>query len=464
MNRRFLKFQQILFAILDLFMLNLIVFSTQNFIATSTDISTNSTHLFYWFLLNSLWLLTGALGRIYAFEELTSFRRFTKSSFGGYFIWAFFVMVAAFLFRGVFPLPQEFLYFAILYFAEAIMFNRLIYLVMRLWVSNKSYFHRRIIILGHNKLALKLASHLAIEEPNARIVGFIDEPSNVPENSSTAVFSGLSNTMHIARVQNITEIFSTVMPEDNREVYELMRQAEKALIRFRIVPDFANVINRPVHMDYIRDIPILSERREPLEEVINRVQKRMFDVAVSLIAIVFVLSWLTPLLSLLIYLSSPGPIFFSQWRSGKNNRPFRCLKFRSMALNAQADSRQATKNDVRVTTIGKFIRKTSLDEFPQFVNVLLGHMSIVGPRPHMLEHTKKYSAQEEHYMVRQFAKPGITGWAQTNGYRGEITEVQQMQKRVEYDLWYLENWSLSLDFKIMFLTVYNVFKGEPNAY
>ncbi|WP_241502262.1 exopolysaccharide biosynthesis polyprenyl glycosylphosphotransferase [Hymenobacter glacialis] len=449
---------------LDLFILNLILFTTQTSIDEAPGSSLVTTHTFYWSLLNLLWLTMAGLGRIYAYQELTSFRSFTKSTFGGYFIWAFFVMVMAFVFNGFFPLPQVFLYSAILYFAEGLLFNRLLFLAIRLWVSNKAYFHRRIIILGYNSLSRKLAAHLAIEEPNARIVGFIDETGNVPKVSSMPVFSGISNTMHIAGMQNITEIFSTVMPEDNNEIYQLMKQADKALIRFRIVPNFASVINRPVHMDYIRDIPILSERKEPLEEVINRVQKRIFDIAISSVAIVFVLSWLAPLLSLIIYATSPGPVFFAQWRNGKNNRPFRCFKFRSMAVSSESDSRQATRNDVRVTSIGRFMRKTSLDEFPQFINVLLGNMSIVGPRPHMLEHTKRFSAQEEHYMVRQFAKPGITGWAQTNGYRGEITDVKQIQKRVQYDLWYLENWSLALDLKITFLTIYNGLKGDSKAY
>jgi putative colanic acid biosynthesis UDP-glucose lipid carrier transferase len=153
-----------------------------------------------------------------------------------------------------------------------------------------------------------------------------------------------------------------------------------------------------------------------------------------------------------------------QLRSGKNNKPFRCFKFRSMTVNQEANSTQATRNDARVTKIGRFMRKTSLDEFPQFLNVLFGQMSIVGPRPHMLKHTKQFQAQEDQYMIRQFLKPGITGWAQVNGYRGEISQLKHIQKRVEYDLWYLENWSLYLDLKIMFMTVMNVFKGEENAF
>lgn len=464
MNRRFLKFQQALFVVLDLFLLNLIIFSTHALIVAGSKESVVTTHTFYWLLLNLSWVLTSSLGRIYAFEELSSFKKFTKTSFGCYFMWAFFVMVTTFLFRGVFPFPQVFLYAAILYFAEALLFNRFVYLLLRLWVNNKGYFHRRIIILGYNALSRKLAAQLKIDEPNACVVGYIDETGVAPDESTLPVFSGLCNALGIAKAQNVTEIYSTVMPEDNRRIYQLMREADKALIRFRLVPNFTNVINRPVHMDYVRDIAILSERKEPLEEVINRLQKRAFDVVVSLFAIVFILSWLIPLLSLIIYLTSPGPIFFSQLRSGKDNLPFRCYKFRSMAVTAYSDSRQATRDDIRVTSIGRFMRRTSLDEFPQFVNVLLGHMSIVGPRPHMLEHTERFSAQEEQYMLRQFAKPGITGWAQTHGYRGEITELKQIKKRVQYDLWYLENWTLALDLKITLLTIYNGLKGDEKAY
>jgi putative colanic acid biosynthesis UDP-glucose lipid carrier transferase len=219
-----------------------------------------------------------------------------------------------------------------------------------------------------------------------------------------------------------------------------------------------------VHIDYLHDLPILTVRKEPLEEVVNRVIKRVFDIVVSTAVAVFILSWLVPLLGLLIKLETPGPIFFVQIRSGKNNKPFRCYKFRSMGVNREANTTQATKNDKRVTRIGRILRKTSVDELPQFLNVLKGEMSVVGPRPHMLKHNRSFSQLAEDYMIRQFLKPGITGWAQVNGYRGEITELLHIKKRVEYDLWYLENWSLQLDLRIMFMTVYNVFHGEKNAY
>ena len=243
-----------------------------------------------------------------------------------------------------------------------------------------------------------------------------------------------------------------------------MSIAEKECIRFKLVPDFSLFINKPVYIDFIRDMPILSLRSEPLDDVGNRIKKRILDIAVSFFVVVFILSWLVPLLGFLIYLESKGPIIFSQLRSGKNNKNFHCYKFRSMDVNNESDEKQASKNDNRITKIGRFIRKTSLDEFPQFINVLKGEMSLVGPRPHMVKHTSDYSKIVDQFMIRQFLKPGITGWAQINGFRGEITEPEQIKMRVNNDLWYLENWNIWLDIRIIFLTIYKVFRGDEMAF
>jgi len=186
-------------------------------------------------------------------------------------------------------------------------------------------------------------------------------------------------------------------------------------------------------------------------------KKRILDTVISLLVIVLFLSWMVPLFALIIFIESGESVFFRQLRSGRNNKPFYCLKFRSMHSNKEADSKQATRNDARVTKLGRIIRKTSLDEFPQFINVLKGEMSLVGPRPHMIKHTNDYSKIVDEYMIRQFLKPGITGWAQIHGFRGEITNPEQIKKRVEKDLWYLEHWSLWLDIRILFLTVYVIF-------
>jgi undecaprenyl-phosphate galactose phosphotransferase/putative colanic acid biosynthesis UDP-glucose lipid carrier transferase len=205
-------------------------------------------------------------------------------------------------------------------------------------------------------------------------------------------------------------------------------------------------------------------RKEPLEAPINRLTKKAFDVVFSFFVIVGIFSWLFPVLMILVKLSSPGPIFFRQKRSGEDNRDFTCLKFRTMRVNQLADELQATAKDPRITKLGAFMRKTNLDELPQFFNVLWGNMSVVGPRPHMLKHTQEYSALIDNYLVRHFAKPGITGWAQVNGYRGETKELIEMKKRVEFDIWYIENWSFLLDLKIVWLTVRNMVKGEEKAY
>jgi Undecaprenyl-phosphate glucose phosphotransferase len=236
------------------------------------------------------------------------------------------------------------------------------------------------------------------------------------------------------------------------------------MIRFKVVPDFRGFIFKRVNIDFFNDVPVITLREEPLTDFINRFTKRVFDLIFSLLTIVFVLSWLYPIIAVLIKLSSKGPVLFKQSRSGVSNEEFLCYKFRSMTMSDEADTKQATKGDVRITKIGAFLRKSSLDEFPQFFNVFMGDMSIVGPRPHMLKHTEEYSALIQKYMVRQLVKPGITGAAQVKGYRGETKELEDMEGRVRLDVWYIENWSLSLDINIIFHTVWNAFKGDEKAY
>jgi putative colanic acid biosynthesis UDP-glucose lipid carrier transferase len=280
------------------------------------------------------------------------------------------------------------------------------------------------------------------------------------KNQLTAAAAALA----IAKELDVQEIFSTITPEQNKYIYTLMNKAEMECMRFKVVPNLSVFFSKPVVIDYIRDLPVLSLRSEPLADVGNRFKKRVLDVTISFLVVALILSWMIPILGILILLESRGPIFFSQLRTGKDNKSFYCLKFRSMRVNNDSELKQATKNDSRVTRIGKFIRKTSLDEFPQFINVLKGEMSLVGPRPHMVKHTNDYSKIVDQYMIRQFLKPGITGWAQINSFRGEITDPEQIRMRVNSDLWYLENWNIWLDLRIIFLTVYYVFKGDENAY
>ena len=240
--------------------------------------------------------------------------------------------------------------------------------------------------------------------------------------------------------------------------------ADNNLIALKFIPDNKNIFAKKLKFEYYDYIPVLSLRDIPLHSPINAFIKRSFDIVFSLVVILGLLSWLTPLLAIIITLESKGPVFFRQTRNGIDNREFYCYKFRSMAPNTYADHISATKNDMRVTKVGKFIRRTSIDELPQFYNVLFGTMSVVGPRPHMVKHTNEYSDRINKYMVRHFVKPGITGLAQVRGYRGEIEKHADIQNRIKFDVFYIENWSLFLDLKIILQTVINAFKGEAKAY
>ncbi|WKX77473.1 sugar transferase [Zobellia laminariae] len=211
-------------------------------------------------------------------------------------------------------------------------------------------------------------------------------------------------------------------------------------------------------------VPVLNLRRVPLDTLFARVVKRTFDIFFSSLVIITVLSWLTPIMYVLIKWESPGNLYFKQKRHGLKRKTFWCYKFRSMAPSTDADTKMATKGDMRVTRVGRIIRKTSIDELPQFINVFLGEMSVVGPRPHMELHTEDYEVSVDKYLVRHFVKPGITGLAQIKGYRGEVGEKKDILNRTKLDIFYVEKWTLWLDIKIIVQTVINAIRGEENAY
>ncbi len=218
-------------------------------------------------------------------------------------------------------------------------------------------------------------------------------------------------------------------------------------------------------MEILGSVPVLSIREDNLSgSLTNRILKRTTDVVISLLFLVLCFWWIYLVVALLTKIFQPGPVFFYQKRSGRGGKNFVCIKFRSMKVNTQSDVLQASPDDPRKTRFGDFLRRTNIDELPQFINVLKGDMSIVGPRPHMVKHTQEYSELIDKYMVRHWVRPGITGWAQVTGSRGETKELWQMEERIKKDIWYIENWSLLLDFRIIFMTLFNMFRGDKNAY
>ena len=262
----------------------------------------------------------------------------------------------------------------------------------------------------------------------------------------------------------IDEIYCSVSELSNQDLTYFINFADNNLRTLKFIPDNKNIYAKKLRFEYYDYIPVLSLRDIPLHDPVNSLIKRTFDIVFSLFVIFGLLIWIGPILALIIRIESPGPVFFVQKRTGFDNREFYCYKFRSMVINRSANSAQAGKNDVRVTKIGKFIRSTSIDELPQFYNVLFGNMSVVGPRPHMLSHTDEYANKVDKYMLRHFVKPGITGLAQVRGYRGEIEKDSDILNRIKFDIFYIENWSFFLDIKIIVQTVLNAFKGEDKAY
>ena len=323
--------------------------------------------------------------------------------------------------------------------------------------------YRRIAILGASQQSIDLYNTLIKNKHYGyKFVGFFADKKELGLELECPYYP-LQNFETYHSEQGLDEVFCTLESSYEERIREIILFCEKNLIRFKLVPSFQKYLRKMVAIDFIEGIPIVLLRPEPLESSYARLLKRSFDILFSSFIILFILSWLLPLIGLLIKIESKGPMFFIQERTGKSNQTFRIIKFRSMTVNKDAHLKQATKNDSRLTQIGRFLRKTNIDELPQFFNVLMGQMSVVGPRPHMLKHTEQYAEIISKYMVRHFVKPGITGWAQLNGYRGETTQPILMEKRVEFDVWYIENWSFLLDLSIITRTIGNMLRGEKNA-
>lgn len=373
-----------------------------------------------------------------------------------------FITCLVFLDFSDFPVKFLLFYYFILFF---------IFTVWRIFAREvlKSYRsigrnYKRVVIVGAGKNGMDLYVEMKKElSYGYQILGFFDD--NLLLKETLPNYLGMTGDVEeYALKNNVDEIYCALPNSQDEKITRLLNFSEKNMIRFYIVPEFYRYVKKSLTLENIESLPVMVIRSEPLQYLYNRILKRTFDFVFSFTFLLLVFPWLYLVFGMLIKLSSPGPIIFKQLRTGIYGKEFYCYKFRSMKLNTDADEKQAEKDDPRKTKIGIFLRKTNLDEIPQFYNVLKGDMSVVGPRPHMLRHTEIYSMLIDKYMVRHLVKPGITGWAQVNGYRGETKTMEQMEGRVKRDVWYIENWSFLLDLKIVFVTVINMFKGDKNAY
>ena len=316
---------------------------------------------------------------------------------------------------------------------------------------------RNVVIVGNGKTVEQLEDFFN-ENPD---YGYkLEKTFNLSSNKKEQIDSCFNFVMD----NKVDEIYCALADLSNADVNKFIDFTDNNLKILKFLPDNKEILARNLTFDYYDYIPIISLRHIPLDKTANKIIKRVFDIIFSIIIIVGLLSWLIPILAILIKMESKGNVFFKQRRNGLNYKEFYCYKFRSMELNEIADLYQVSKNDPRITRVGRFIRKTSIDELPQFFNVFMGDMSVVGPRPHMVSHTEMYARRIDKFMVRHFIKPGITGLAQTKGFRGEVENDKDIIYRVKFDIFYLENWSLLLDIKIIYLTIYNAIKGEAKAY
>ena len=425
---------------------------TQQFLALHLYKEFEFKHLF---TLTVLWIIVSVFNRFYYIYRYTNFLKIINLLFNQIVLFA----LSLFCFSGIFPeleLEPNTIIKLLMPIAILIVFVKILtYYSIKTF---RSYFggnYRKTIIIGSS-----------IESQNLELFFYKNKQAGYLHKKTFSDVSKKSilDSINFVKEQEIDEIYCSTENINDQEVKALIKFCDNNLKTIKFIPNSTKLNSKKLIYETYDSLPILSLRRVPLQDSVNLFFKRLTDIIISLAVVVFVLSWLTPIIALFIKKESDGPVFFKQTRNGINYEEFSCLKFRSMIVNDNAHKLQATKGDTRVTKIGAFLRKTSLDEMPQFINVLLGDMSVVGPRPHMIKENDKYYKTVDKYMLRHVIKPGITGLAQVSGYRGEVEKESDIVNRIKFDIYYLENWSILLDVKIILRTILNSIKGEDKAY
>jgi len=411
----------------------------------------------YWFfiLISASWIVISIFSRFYNVYRYTPEIRILNLLL----IQCLLFLMTIFSVSGIFPFlsisPKQILIF-VLYsgvFIGAIKF--MIYYFMLKFRADFGGNYRRTIIIGNGAESNSLEKFF--QEKTSTGYRHIRTILPNKEEDIEKYFNSILE-------EKIDEIYCSLPSLSETQIKAIIDFAENNLKTVKFIPSFENLYSKKLKYETYDYVPVLSLRNILLQEPFNKFIKRLFDIVFSVFIIVCVLSWLIPVLAIIIKSESKGTIFFRQIRNGYNFKQFYCYKFRSMKINVESDTVQATRNDKRLTKVGTFLRKTSIDELPQFFNVLAGNMSVVGPRPHMVNENEKYLKSIDKFMVRHFIKPGITGLAQVNGYRGEIETHLDIVNRIKYDINYIENWSFLLDIKIIILTVFNSLRGEKKAY
>ncbi len=431
----------------DVFILNVVLFTIIS--KPKFDLDHDGALLTFWGAYNLFWLVLAFFNDIYTLHRITRVSTLLNQLL--IFLCSHAILVGAYKgFTGYLEISNFLVFETYLLLFITIPLWRLLLIYALKKYRKSGYNYKNVAIIGHDKTGQELHNF------------FLEHPEHGYH------FKGFFNTLDEVKgfntKENLDEVYCSIQSYDSAEISKLIRFCEHNLIRVKFLPQAEGFVNWKWNLQSYGILPVLSISSTPLDGLVNRFIKRFFDLLFSSVVILFLLSWLMPIIAILIKIDSKGPIFFRQKRSGINNDDFWCFKLRSMKVSGDAHSKQAEKGDNRITKLGSILRKTLLDESPQFFNVFLGSMSVVGPRPHMVKHTEEYSELIDNYMMRHYVKPGITGLSQVMGYRGETEELYMMRNRIKVDIFYTKHWSLWLDLKIVFMTVYNVLVGEEKAY
>jgi Undecaprenyl-phosphate glucose phosphotransferase len=329
-------------------------------------------------------------------------------------------------------------------------------------IRRKGYNQKHLLLVGYSRAAEQYIDRIQ-QNPQwgYNVRGILDD--NIARGTtyrSVKVIGSIDNLLYILPENKLDEIAITLGLEEYYKLEKIVAECEKSGVHTKFIPDYGNIIPTRPYTEDLLGLPVINIRYVPLSNTFNAMLKRLVDLVGSLACIV-IFSPLMIATAIAVKVTSPGPLIFKQERVGLHNEPFKMYKFRTMYVQTAKEEQKGwtTKGDPRVTSIGRFLRKFSLDEFPQLFNVLKGDMSLVGPRPERPQYVEKFREEIPRYMIKHQVRPGMTGWAQVNGFRGDTS----IRKRIEYDLYYIENWTMGLDFKILFLTVFKIFI-DKNAY
>lgn len=325
---------------------------------------------------------------------------------------------------------------------------------------------RNLIIIGAGEVGQNFWKMLGKNNQlGYHFIGFVDDR---PEAAGVNHLGTLDQLSKIIQTHHVEEAIIALPKEASPNLDAVIKICNINAIRTHIIPDYFRFVSKKFKITMFDKFPIITVRDEPLQEIQWRLVKRLFDILLSLLVIFLITSWLFPIIMIFQKLTSKGKIFYIQDRIGKDNKVFSCFKFRTMYENF--DDKKfipTTVNDQRITSFGKFLRRSNLDELPQIFNVLFGEMSVVGPRPHAIAYNDLYKEFFEEIKLRGLVKPGITGWAQVHGLRGDVVDEEEnkmrTRKRIEYDIWYIENWTFALDIQIILLTVWQMIKADTKG-